>query len=249
MVTKLKPKTPTLEKLIPRFTTRPSLAPRSREYYNNILAKFLWYARTQGWPTDPSLITREHIRDFLSYVAREKYRWPESPRSWYKLASPATVHHYGVVIKGFFNWAEAEEYIKGNPCLRFRPPSPHYKKVKPYSDEEVQAMLQQCEADARFGFHFLGLCNKTIISLFIDTGLRLVELADIRLSDLDPRLQQIQVVGKGAKARVVPISGEARKALRHWGRMAIVDTKPFMLPPASRHSISVHTLQVIRIPV
>jgi len=33
-----------------------------------------------------------------------------------------------------------------------------------------------------------------------------------------------------------------------WGRMAIVDTKPFMLPP-TWHSISVHMLQVIRIPV
>jgi len=44
-------------------------------------------------------------------------------------------------------------------------------------------------------------------------------------------------------------AGEKENQITKWGRMAIVDTKPFMLPPASRHSISVHTLQVIRIPV
>lgn len=216
MVTQLNPKNPTLEELIPRFTTRPGLAPKSREYYNNILAKFLWYARSQGWPADPSLITREHIRDLLDYVTREKYRWPESPRSCYKLASPATVHHYGVVVKTLFNWAEEEGYLEVNPIRRLKPGPPRYREVAPYSDEEVQAMLGRCEADARFRYRFLGLRNKAIISLFIDTGLRLAELADIRLSDLDPKLQQVQVVGKGAKARVVPINGEARKALRHY---------------------------------
>jgi DNA repair photolyase len=56
----------------------------------------------------------------------------------------------------------------------------------------------------------------------------------------------------GHKARLSALealSSSGIKTYGFWGRMAIVDTKPFMLPPASRHSISVHTLQVIRIPV
>ncbi|GAI54353.1 unnamed protein product, partial [marine sediment metagenome] len=42
------------------------------------------------------------------------------------------------------------------------------------------------------------------------------ELSEIRLSDLDPRLKQLRVMGKGAKMRVVPVEGEARKALKRY---------------------------------
>jgi len=77
-------------------------------------------------------------------------------------------------------------------------------------------MLDVCESDIRLRYRYLGIRNKAIISLFVATGLRLSELANIRLSDLDPRLQQLQVMGKGAKMRMVPIDGEVRKALKHY---------------------------------
>jgi len=211
VVTELK--TRTLRQLAFRFTSRPSLAERTREYYSMILHNFEWYASENGWP-EVEGITRQHIRDFLNYVATETQRWPEAPRSSYKLAAPATVHHYGQVIKIFFNWAEDEEYLDHNPCLRLKLGSPRCKEIQPYSDDEVMAMLQLCQEDARLHYRYLGIRNKAIISLFVATGLRLRELAEIRLSQLDPRLQEVQVVGKGAKLRVVPINGEARKALK-----------------------------------
>ena len=77
-------------------------------------------------------------------------------------------------------------------------------------------MLNLCEDEARFRHRYLGIRNKAIISLFVATGLRLTELSDISLSDLDPRLQQVRVMGKGAKMRVVPIDGEVRKSLRRY---------------------------------
>jgi len=77
-------------------------------------------------------------------------------------------------------------------------------------------MLELCDNDAKFQYRYLGICNKAIISLFVATGLRLEELSEIRLSGMDPRLQQVRVVGKGAKARVVPISREAREALKRY---------------------------------
>jgi len=188
-----------LKKLINQFIERSHLSPKTRDYYRDILGKFEWFARNQGWPNDPNLITRNHLREFLTYVSTEEYRWPESPRSWYKKASPATVHHYGVAVKSFFNWAEDEEYIEHSPG-------------EPYSDEEVQAFLQVCHEDARFRHRYLGIRNIALISLLVDTGLRLSELANIKLADLDPKLRQVRVLGKGSKFRVVPINGEARKA-------------------------------------
>ena len=77
-------------------------------------------------------------------------------------------------------------------------------------------MIRVCEDDAQYGYRYLGLRNKAIISVFIDTGVRLSELAGMRLSELDPNLQQVRVMGKGSKLRVVPINGEARKALKRY---------------------------------
>ena len=205
--------TQTLHQLISRFVSRPNLSPRTREFYSMVLRNFEWYATQNHWPPLED-ITREHIRDFLDYVATETYRWPQAPRSSYKRAAPATIHHYGRVVKSFFNWAEEEEYIDHNPARKLRLGPPRYKEVEPYSDDEVRALLELCEEDSRLRYRYLGIRNKAIISLFVATGLRLKELAGIRLSQLDPRLRELQVVGKGARLRVVPINGEARKALR-----------------------------------
>jgi len=216
MITELKPITLTLADLINRFFhSRRNLSSRTLEYYQMVLNNLEWYARDKGWP-EPALVTRNHIRDFLDYVATESYRWPEARRCSLKKASPATVHHYGKVVKTLFNWAEQDEYLDHNPSLRLKLGSPCYKEVEPYSDDEIRAMLELCDNDAKFQYRYLGIRNKAIISLFVATGLRLEELSGINLSEMDPRLQQARVVGKGAKARVVPISREARKALKRY---------------------------------
>ena len=50
-------------------------SPRTIEYYENNLRRFLWFANRQEWPDDARLITEWHIREFLSYVASEVNRW------------------------------------------------------------------------------------------------------------------------------------------------------------------------------
>jgi len=217
MVTQTRKETLTLPEVIDRFLNRYGLSPRTRDYYQNILANLNWYARSNGWPERIDGITRGHVRDFISYVAREKHRWPQGHRQSYeRVAAPATVYHYGKVVKTLLNWAEDEEYLEASPVARLKIQSPHYRNVEPYTDQEVLAFLAVCDADISNACRYLGIRNKAIISLFVATGLRLSELSSIRLSDFDPRLQQVRVMGKGAKERVVPLNGEARKVLKRY---------------------------------
>ncbi len=216
MVAETRTGTQTLPGIISRFLSRPDLSLKGRDYYRNIFDKLDWFSRKSDWPGELAEITRDHIRDFIDYVATEKHRWPQSGRLTYKAATPATVYHYQKAVKTLFNWAEAEEYLEDNPLARLKVPPPRYKEVHPYTDDEVKAMLQVCSDDISFGYRYLGIRNKAIICLFISTGLRLEELSGIGLSDLDPRLQQLRVMGKGQKARVVPLNGEAKKALRRY---------------------------------
>jgi len=209
-----KTKSLTLDDLMARFlSSRRYLSQRSVEYYQNCLSGLAWYSRTQHWP-DPEEISREHITDFLGYVATEKHRWAGAGRrATKKRAASATIYHYAKVVKFFFGWAKDEEYLSKNPAVRLDMPRPRYRQIEPYSNQEVKALLDTCEQDQG---RCLGIRNKAIISLFVDTGLRLSELAGIKLSDLDPNLRQLRVMGKGAKMRVVPMNGEARKALKRY---------------------------------
>jgi site-specific recombinase XerD len=219
----------TLEDLVDRFldacrrqrsrrTGRP-FSPRTLEYYQTCLSGLCYYAENAGWPAAAEEVTREHLRQYLYYLDQERYRWTgDGRRGTSKQASAATVHHYLKVAKTFFRWAVDEEYLPESPAsaslLRMRLPSPQYQDVEPYTDEEVGAMLGECEREYSRGNRYLGARNKAMVSVFIDTGLRLSELSDMALADLDPKLGQVRVLGKGSKMRVVPLNGEARKALR-----------------------------------
>jgi len=207
----------TLSDLINRFmSSRRNVSPHTIEFYRRLLKNFRWYAKTHDWPEDPAQITKEDVNQFLDYVSSETYRWPgDSMRLSTKRAAPSTVHHYGRVVKTLFNWAEEEEYLKENPIRRLKLGPPKYREVAPYSDEEVRAMLEVCEDDA-LRYRYSGVRNRAMISLFVATGLRVEEMASIRISEIDSRLGQVRVMGKGAKSRVVPISRKAAKALRQY---------------------------------
>jgi integrase/recombinase XerD len=217
----------TLGDLVTRFLTScrhgatksgRALTPGTLDYYRIRLAGLRYFASLRQWP-EPAALTREHLHDFMQYLLAEPHRWEgDGRRSTYKKAAPSTVHHYLKVARTFFIWARDEGYLPDSleiaALLRLRLPPANYKDVQPYSDNEVDALLNLCEHDIQYGYRYLGVRNRAIISAFIDTGLRLAELVDMKLSELDPQLQQVRILGKGNKWRTVPINGEARKALK-----------------------------------
>jgi len=50
-------------------------SPRTVEYYESNLRRFLWYAEQQEWSDDVRLITEWHIREFLAYTGGVGNRW------------------------------------------------------------------------------------------------------------------------------------------------------------------------------
>ncbi|MBA7657055.1 Tyrosine recombinase XerC [subsurface metagenome] len=216
-------RTPTLRELVSHFLqscrqvsprSGRRLSPRTLQYYQTCLGGLLFFADGEGWP-EPGKLTRQHLRDFTDYLANEPQRWSGNGcRPTNRKAAPGTVHHYLKVAKTFFGWCEYEEYLEKSPALHLRLPSPQYKDVEPYSDVELKSMLAALDHETKYGHRFLGIRNRAIISVFIDTGLRLTELTDMKLAALDPQLRLVRVMGKGAKMRVVPLNGEARKILK-----------------------------------
>ena len=191
MVVTIRPQAPvgtSLRSLVKGFilTQRTDCrSPNTIEYYDGILKRFLWYVEQQSWPDDAKLITEWYIREFLSYVSSDINRWgvegngSESSR---KKATYSTVHHYYCVLRAFFNWCVRDNYISASPLTKIKLANPKPNVVRPYTPQEIMKLLAVCDHDFKNNAKFLGSRNRAVVLMLLDTGLRISELAGIKMA-------------------------------------------------------------------
>lgn len=165
-------------------------SPKTLEIQVAILASFADFSKDEEEP-----LTANNIRLYLLSLQSRNL-------------SPDTLLTYYQRLKAFLNWLVNEEHIEKNPMRNIKPPRLPKRIVRPFSEEDIRNLLLLCS-----GNRFLDLRNRAIILLFLDTGLRLSELAGIQLVDIDFDRETIPVMGKGAKERVVRIGKTTQKAL------------------------------------
>ena len=194
-------------------------SPRTVEDYDENLRRFLWYADRQGWSDDIRFLTEWQIRDFLGYVGTETNRWGlegNGSETSQCRASHTTLHHYWVTLSNFFNWLVKEGFVAESPAARIRVAKPKPKVVIPYGGDEIGRMLAVCDYDYEHNARFVGSRNRAMVLVLLDTGVRLSELVNIKVRDINNDTGHIRVLGKGSKERVVRIGKAAQKALwRH----------------------------------
>lgn len=188
-------------------------SPHTVKYYDGILHRFLWYAEKDKWPEDAQLISEWQIRELLRYVAGENKRWGN--RSWNCEAKPShsMLRHYYIGLGAFFSWAVREGFLQETPLSNIKVHKAKPRVIQPYTPEEIRAMLKLCDLDYQQGARFLASRNRAIVLVLLDTGLRLSELAEMTLIDIDTNKGWIKVHGKGDKERVVRIGKAAQRAL------------------------------------
>jgi site-specific recombinase XerD len=98
--------------------------------------------------------------------------------------------------------------------IHFKPPP--VPPIEGYTVDELKRLLAVCDLDIKTGARFTGVRNKAMLLLFIDSGLRRAEMANIRLSDLDLDSRRVRILGKGNKIGVAPFSPKTAKALWAW---------------------------------
>jgi len=105
-------------------------------------------------------------------------------------------------LKSYFKYMKKEGYIRENPMPMIQSPKTS-KRLPVFVDPESMETLFSSEI---FDDGFEGIRDRLILEMFYMTGIRLSELINLKDSDIDFYQQNIKVLGKRNKERLVPIS-------------------------------------------
>ena len=154
-----------------------------------------------------SQVDGQRVREF----AAAEHRRGISPRSIQRRLS---------ATRSFFNYLLREGTIKNNPGVDIQAPKGK-KRLPATLDADQMAKLLEFRADAT-----LDVRDKAIMELFYSSGLRLSELVNLDLSDVDLRDRTVRVIGKGNKERALPIGRYAIDALNAWLKERVLISTP-----------------------
>jgi site-specific recombinase XerD len=119
-----------------------------------------------------------------------------------------------VSLRQFFTWLSRQQQFR-DPTEGLRQPTATVKVVPVFTSLELSKLQRACQ-----GRSFADRRDAAIIAVFLATGVRLAELAAIRLqSDFDLESREIRVCGKGGKERIVRITHEAARSLDRYLRV------------------------------
>jgi site-specific recombinase XerD len=105
-------------------------------------------------------------------------------------------HGYYRAIRAFCNWLYRNGYVKSNPIENVDPPKQSRRLLPCLDEDEVECLIEQAS----------NVRDKAIVSLFVDSGIRLNELVNIKMNDIDWKDRIVTVIGKGSKQRKAPFS-------------------------------------------
>lgn len=172
------------------------LSEQTRKNYGRDLASLLTFCKAHGI-TSWQAMDSQHLRSF----AAESHRRGLSPRSVQRRLS---------AVRSLFRYLLREGVVRQNPATEVSAPKAR-KRLPTTLDADTMARLLQFRGDDR-----LDLRDRAIMELFYSSGLRLAELLGLDLADLDLRDKTVRVMGKGGKARIVPVGRYAVDALQRW---------------------------------
>ena len=146
-----------------------------------------------GWPA----VDSEHIRAYSASC----YRKGLSARSIQRRLSAA---------RTFFRYLIREKHVSRNPITSVSAPKAK-KRLPGNLDADRMARLLDLPGDGPIVDR-----DRAMLELLYSSGLRLAELVDLDLGDVDMAEATVRVTGKGNKDRIVPVGRHALRALRQW---------------------------------
>jgi len=126
--------------------------------------------------------------------------------------SPRSVNRKISTLKSYFKFLIREGVILENPMIKLVAPKSKKRLPVFIEEEQISSLLNEVQ----FEDGFTGERNKLIIELFYVTGIRLSELINIKILDVNFQSQVIKVLGKRNKERLIPLSSNMLEELKNF---------------------------------
>ncbi len=162
---------------------------RTIQYYRVTVDKML-----QRVSTPIRKITTEEMRKYLSDYQKIND------------CSKATVDNVRRNISSFFSWLEEENYILKSPMRRIHKIKTNQQVKEIITDEEIEKLRDHCENKR----------DLAMIDLLYSTGIRVGELVNLKIPDIDFEARECVVFGKGGKERKVYFDAKAKLHLQEY---------------------------------
>jgi integrase/recombinase XerC len=178
------------------LATERRLSKHTDSNYALDIAALIKYCDANGiedWRT----IDSQHVRMFAA-------------RSHAAGLAPRSIQRRLSAVRSFFEYLLRERVLKSNPAIEIRAPKVA-RKLPQTLDADQMARLIEIPAGG-----VLNTRDRAIMELLYSSGLRLSELLGLSVTGVDFADRTVRVMGKGSKARIVPVGGKALEALRAW---------------------------------
>jgi site-specific recombinase XerD len=170
-------------------------AERTRKAYGVDLGQFVDWAGERA----PGDIRHRDVRRFAAGLSSDG-------------AAPATVARKLAAVRGLFDFLVRTERVGQNPADLVSSPKREEKLPRVLSVEQVRELLERIPSRTP-----LELRDRAMLELAYSCGLRCEEIVSLDVGALDFETEQLRVLGKGSKERLLPVGEPAQQALRRYG--------------------------------
>ncbi len=193
-----------MEQWLDALLAERGFSPHTAASYGHDLKNFLTFLKECG---------KEHLRDFQEEELFFYLAWLRG-----KGHAGRTLARHLSSLRGFFNYLLEQNILAKNPAKLLE--SPKLPALLPHflSQEEMEVLLQSPDLRDRSGQR-----DRCILELLYASGLRVTELCQLHLRDIDSQRRILRVFGKGSKERYVPMHEQAMRFLddytQHWRKL------------------------------
>jgi integrase/recombinase XerC/integrase/recombinase XerD len=181
-----------------------SMAERTRRAYGVDLGQFVEWARARDM--EPGEVRHRDVRRYGAGLSSAG-------------AAAATVARKLAAVRGLFDFLVRTERIGQNPADLVSSPKRDEKLPRVLTGEQVRSLLERIPARTP-----LELRDRAMLELAYSCGLRCEEIVNLDEGSFDFETEQLRVLGKGSKERLLPVGEPAQRALRRYlegGRHAL----------------------------
>ena len=164
-------------------------------------------------------------------------------QKWAALAA-STVARRSSALRRFYRFLVDDSLRADDPSDALPRPQLQRPLPKVLSKEEVDSIFEAAADKAESG-EPLAQRNLALLELLYGSGLRATELVSLPRGALRPGQPFLIVSGKGAKERLVPISGRAETAVKAWLEH-VPRSSPWLFPSGKKHISRVRLFQLVR---